>query len=186
MRTRATASLRRPTVLIPASIANYFDLPFRVELDGLRLLGLLLVLGAGVDLEPLEHLAAEGVVLEHAADSLPEGFFGPARQLLFEGPTAEASGVPGVALIGLGLALVTGDVDSLGVDHNDEVAGVEVRRVGCLVLALEHLRDVAGQPSQRLPVGIYQVPAGPQLRGLWGVSLHLHGPAATAYSTGIW
>src|SRR5258708_24112884 len=130
MRTRGPASLRRPTVLIPASIANYFDLPFRVELDRLRLLGLLLVLGAGVDLEPLEHLTAEGVVLEHAADRLPQGFLGPARQLLLEGPAAQASRVPGVALIGLGLTLVARDVDALGGAHNDEVAGGAVRCVG--------------------------------------------------------
>jgi len=53
-----------------------------------------------------------------------------------------------------------GDVDALGVDHHDEVAGVEVGRVARLVLALEDLGDIARQAAQGLTVGVDQVPGG--------------------------
>src|SRR5207245_10235786 len=70
-RTRATASLRRPVTMI-ASAANYFHVSLAVEPDRDGLLGLLPMLGVGVNLQALEHLAPQGVVLQHTPHSFPQ------------------------------------------------------------------------------------------------------------------
>src|SRR5713226_7160765 len=66
MRTRATAFFRRPVPLVKTSAT--LDVPPLVEGDHLRLLGLVPMLGPGVDAKSGEHVRAEGVPLEHPAD----------------------------------------------------------------------------------------------------------------------
>src|ERR1700694_5002813 len=121
----------------PATIRPLAPPPFLVKPRRLRLLGLVFVIGPGVRLEAFEHLAAKRVVLEHAAHGFPQRLLRTARQLLLEGAATEPPGMTRVALVGLGLALVARDMNTLGVDHHDEVAGVEVGRVARLVAAPE-------------------------------------------------
>src|SRR5450756_412160 len=66
MRTRATAFLRRPVPLRKMS-AN-LDVSLGVEGHCLRLLGLVPMLGTGVDPKAGEHIRSQRVVLQHPLD----------------------------------------------------------------------------------------------------------------------
>ena len=63
-----------------------------------------------------------------------------------------------MAVVALVLALVAAHVDLLGVDHDDEVARVDVRRVLRLALAAQHVGDLRRQTAERLAVGVDQHP----------------------------
>src|SRR3970040_2326098 len=65
----------------------------------------------------------------------------------------------GVTVVELALAFVAAHGDARGVDHDDVVAGVEVRLVPRLVLALEHGGDARGDTAERLARGIDHEPA---------------------------
>src|ERR1700730_7474261 len=101
MRTRATAFLRRPVPRVKTS-AN-LEIPLGVEGDHLRLLGLVPMLGPGVDAKSGEHVGPEGVVLQHAFDRVHQRERG--IQLLGSlkcagAETARISRVAGVLLSG--------------------------------------------------------------------------------------
>jgi hypothetical protein len=59
-----------------------------------------------------------------------------------------------VAVGQLLLALVAGQRDLLGVDDDDEVAGVDVRGEDRLVLAAEERRGLRGEPTEDDVVGV--------------------------------
>jgi len=54
--------------------------------------------------------------------------------------------------------LVAGDTELRGIDDNHEVAPINVRRVGGLVLALKEPRDFRRQSPEHLPFGIHHIP----------------------------
>src|SRR5438105_13715505 len=134
-RTRAIAFLRRPVAWLRLS-AN-LQVSFSVEGQNLRFLRRMAMFRAGVDAEALEHVGAQGVPLQHAADR------GRHRERrvellgLFQAALAQTAGVAGVAGVGLGLQLASGDFHLRGVDHDHVVAGVEVGCVRGLVLAAQ-------------------------------------------------
>src|SRR5690606_13385768 len=67
---------------------------------------------------------------------------------------------------------VAGDVDLLGVDHDDVIAGVDVRGVDGLVLAAEATRDLGAQAAEGLAGGIDHVPVALAGLVLGGEGLH--------------
>jgi hypothetical protein len=56
------------------------------------------------------------------------------------------------------LALVAGDADLVGVDDDDEIAGIDVRRVDGLVLAAQTECHFAGNTSEHLVGGVNHKP----------------------------
>src|SRR5882757_4181788 len=108
------------------------------------------MLGAGVDLELAELLAAQTVARDHALDGLADDLLGPLLEQLAECPGANAARVSAVPPVALVLELLAGDHELLGVDDDDEVADVDVRRVGRLALAPQHVRNLGRQPAERL------------------------------------
>ena len=71
-----------------------------------------------------------------------------------------------MAVIELVLALVAGHRDLLGVDDDDEVAGVDVGRVLRLALAAERIGDLGRQPAERLPGSIDESQLRSRLEGV--------------------
>ncbi len=86
---------------------------------------------------------------------------------------ADRAGVPVVDLV---LQLAAGDADLLGVDHDDEVAGIDVRGVDGLVLAAQPMGQGRGQAAQRLAFGVHEVPVTPDGIRLGGECFHAIGP----------
>jgi hypothetical protein len=124
------------------------------------------LLGAGVDLQFPDLRAPELVAGQHPLHGLPQDLGRPALELLAERPAAQATGVARVAAVHLLVELVAGDVDLLRVDDDDEVARVDMGRVGRLVLAAQGIGDAGGQTAERLPLGIDEVPAASDLARL--------------------
>src|SRR5919198_5854263 len=89
--TRAIAVFRRP---VPrAMLSAKLDISSRVECDLLRFLRRVLVLGARVHAQPLQHLAAQRVPLEHAADGIVDGEARVPLLLLAQASFAQAARV---------------------------------------------------------------------------------------------
>src|SRR5437763_12047648 len=96
-----------------------------------------------------------------------------------------------MAVITLLVELVSGHPDLLRVHDDDEVSGVDMRRVFRLSLATERVGDAGREPAKRLPVGIHDVPVAGDLARFRVVGLH-HGkgglgrpPAANASSPAL-
>ena len=101
---------------------------------GLRLLGLLIVIGADVDVQLAELGPAETVVRNHATDGAldDELRFACAHFLgSFHLLASDVSGVAGVDFLGF---LVAGEAHLLGIDDHDVIAGVGMRRKDGLML----------------------------------------------------
>ena len=95
------------------------------------------MLGAGVDLQFLDHGVAERALRKHALHS---DFEGTARVLglhFLEGRFIHAARIAGVAVVGLLAGFFGRELDFVGVDHDDVVARIDVRREFGLVLAAQ-------------------------------------------------
>ena len=125
-----------------------------------------------VDLELAKLLAGEPVAGEHPLDRLADDLLGPLLEQIAEGAGADPARVAAVAPVELLLALVPGHGDLLGVDDDHEVADVDVRGVGRLVLAAQHVRDLGGQATEGLALGIDDVPDPLAVLGIRLVGLH--------------
>src|SRR5215211_4260108 len=99
------------------------------------------MLGAGVDLELGQLPPGQAVARQHALDGLPQDLRRAALDLLRERPLAQAPWITGVPVVDLVLTLLTRDGDLLGVDDDDEIARVDVRRVLGLALAAQRVCD---------------------------------------------
>src|SRR3977135_735665 len=103
MRTRAIAFLRRPVPLWNVS-AN-LDVSLGVEGQDLRLLGLMPMLGTGVDAKSGEHIRTEGVALEHPLNRVHQGEGRVDLLCLLQRARAQAAGVAAVMRVGLAAEL---------------------------------------------------------------------------------
>ncbi len=102
--------------------------------------------------------AGEPVARQHALDREPDDLLGAPVEHLLQGARLEPAGVAGMAVVALVRELVAGHRDLLGIDDDDEVAGVDVRRVRRLALAAQSVGDLGREPSERLPVGVDDQP----------------------------
>lgn len=136
--------------------------------EGVRL-GLLRgvrVLGTGVHLELGQLGTAEAVLGEHAAD----GLLHRANRVLLEKlgvvDSLQTARVTRVAVGDLLLTLVAGEGDLVGVDDDDEVAGVEVVGEARLVLAAQERGGVRGEAAENDVGGVDDQPFALDLASL--------------------
>src|SRR5579864_4742233 len=119
---------------------------------------------ARVHLQPSQLSLAEGPMLQHAGDRVAERIGRmPLRHVLI-GSLAETAGIAGVTGVHLVSRLLARNSNSLDIDDDHAIAGVQVRRVGWLVLAAKDLGDVRRQPAQGLAARIDDVPVRLELR----------------------
>jgi hypothetical protein len=130
------------------------------------------VLAAAVHLELGQLGATEGVLRDHAADGLLDGTLGVLVQQLGVADRAQATRVTGVPVGDLLLTLRPGQRHLVGVDDDDEVTGVDVRRIHGLVLAPQQRRRLRGQTAEHHVGGVDDVPAPLDVGGLRGVRTH--------------
>ena len=130
-----------------------------VDVERLRLGAAMRVLGAGVKVQRAHLRPAEGAARDHPLDSLLQHAL---RKAAFEhlvgGDLFQAAGITGVLVISLGLELVAGETDLVGVDHDDMVTAIDVRGEARLVLAAQEIGDDHRESADDEAVGIDQVP----------------------------
>ena len=119
-----------------------------------------------------EQLTAETVLGQHAPDGLLDGLARVLVEQVAVGGRAQTTGVAGVAVGHLVFALVARQRDLVGVDDDDEVAGVHVRGVRRLVLATQEGGGLDGEPSEHHVSGVDDMPLTRDVAGLGAVRAH--------------
>src|SRR6188474_1115036 len=143
--TRATLDLRRPVPLFHSPIINS-----SLDVQHFGLLGGMRVLCTTVHLEFLDHGVAERALGQHALD----GFFQSAAGVLglhvAEVGGSDAAWISGMAIVDLVGRLGAGDAQLGCIDDDDEVTGIDVRRINGLVFAAQTESNFAGYSSEDL------------------------------------
>src|SRR4051812_20237886 len=132
------------------------------------------VIGSGVDLELAELLHAELGPRQHPLDGAADDLLGTSLEEMAERLLAIALREPAVPDVELALALVAAHGDPRGVQDDDVIAGIEVRRPGRLVLALEDARDPRREAPKRLVGRVDDEPAPIDLALSGRVGLRVH------------
>src|SRR5699024_10273763 len=83
------------------------------------------------------------------------------------------------------LTLGPGQRHLVGVDDDDEVAAVDVRGEGGLVLAAQQRGSVAGQAAQNDVSRVNDVPGAHGIVGFGSVRTHCRKPSFLCWSTGL-
>ena len=92
---------------------------------------------------------------------------------LSKGRFTNAARVTGVTVVGLFSGLFTGKTQLLGINDDDVVARIDMRRVFRLVLATQAQGNLAGQTAENLVGGIDHIPVALDFKRLGRESLHL-------------
>jgi hypothetical protein len=119
-----------------------------VESVGLRTLSGVRVLGANVDLQLGELLAAQRGLRKHPAYCLFNGAYGVLLEELGVGDSLQTTRVTRVTVSHLLVEFLTGQGHLVSVDDDDEVAHVNVVCEGCLVLATQKCSSVRGEATE--------------------------------------
>ena len=95
-----------------------------------------------------------------------------ARQDLAHRPLLDTSGMAGVPIeLAVG-QLAARQPHLLRIDHDDEIATVDMGRIAPLVLAPQSHGDDRGKPAEHQPVGIDEMPAPGDVGRFQGLGLH--------------
>lgn len=127
------------------------------------------MLCACIDLELHADLLAERILRKHALDGV---LYDTIRILLadvLELREACATWIESIAVILLLLFALTGHLDLAGIDDDDEIAGINVRSKGWLMLAAEKASHLRCKTADRLPIGIDDVPVSLYFAFLRGI-----------------
>src|SRR5271166_5709033 len=142
----------------------------RLERD--RLLGLVGVIRAHMELELVDHLTAELALGQHPLDCQLKNTLGPSLEQFPGRLVALAGGVPRVALVGFLLPLVAREDHLVHVGDDDVVASVDVGCVSWTVLAHQDRGNLSGEAADDLFGGVDHIPLPRQLPGLGLVTVH--------------
>ena len=114
-----------------------------------------------VALEHLEfgqQLRAEPVFRDHAFNGMFDEPFGLLGADLRDGGVFLAAFPAGIGHELLVRFFFAGDTDFFRVDDNDEIAGVEMRRINGFVFATQYVGNLRGQTTEHRAIGINDVP----------------------------
>ena len=128
--------------------------------------------GTGVDLQLLDHRVAQRTLREHALDGLLQRAAGVLGLHVLELGGVDAARVARMAVVHLVLGLVAGDAELVGVDDDDEIAGVHVRGVDGLVLATQSVCHFTGDTTEHLVGGVNHKPLVHHFGRLGAEGLH--------------
>ena len=128
--------------------------------------------GAGVALHLLQHGVAQRALGQHALDGLFQDAAGETLLQLGEVGFIDAARIAGVAIVLLVFGLVAGDAQLLDIDHDDVIAGIDVRREDGLVLAAQTVCDLGSQAAEHLVRRIDDKPVVLDFMRLGGKCLH--------------
>ena len=130
------------------------------------------MLGTTVHLELPEHLATELVLRQHALDRLLDQVLGTLDQELLGIDGTNPAGITAMTLVHLVGHLVPGQFDLVGIQNDDEIAGIDARGVDSFVLAAEDPGNFGGGATQDLVFQNYDVPIPLDIRLLSDLRAH--------------
>src|SRR5690606_1471565 len=130
------------------------------------------MLGASIDLELLGHGVTQRTLGQHALDGLLERTTGKTLLHFLEVRFSDTARIPRVTVVLLVLRLRTGHDDIGGVDHDDIVARVNVRRKFWLVLSTQTVCDFAGHTPEDFALSVDHVPVTLDFMRLGHKGLH--------------
>ena len=122
------------------------------------MLGFVRMLGATVYPKFLKHCLGELVFRKHALDRMGDDEFRALFPKIGNGPVFFPAHVSAVEHVFLLLFLCAGQLDFVGVGHDDVVARVNVGRVNRLVPTAQGVGDGYGQPAEYLIGSIDDLP----------------------------
>src|SRR5262249_1093926 len=153
---------RRPVALCwisTAKLSSELSVRLGGNLQGPRLLRLVGVAGAAVNLELANLLAAQLRLREHAAHGLFDEPLGILLLKVAGSGRPQAAGIARVAAVHLGVELRARQPDLVRVGHDHEVTHVEVGDVVRAVLAHDDPGDPGRQTTQNLAGRVHHEPA---------------------------
>src|SRR5688572_2404104 len=130
------------------------------------------VVRSGVNFQLTAHQTAEIVLRQHALHRELDNALRMGRDHLFKRNELLATHVAGVTEVLLLFFLVAGQTNLVGIDHDDEIAGIDVRREQRLALAAQDGGDFTGQPAEDFALRIDHPPLTLYVFRLWYVCLH--------------
>src|SRR6218665_409081 len=136
------------------------------ESVGRGLLRLVRVFRSGVDLEFPQLCSTERVLRKHPADGLLNRTDRVLLQQFSIANSLQTPRVPGLTIRLLLRELLTGKSYPVGIDDNNEVAGVDVVRKDRLVLAAQQRGSVAGESTEHNIGGVNNNPVPLDIRRL--------------------
>jgi len=127
-----------------------------------------------------QHFPAQGIARQHTFDRILQYAFGRFFEQLLEGHRPEIADVARVTIVHLVFQFVACHANLFGVDDDNVVARINVRRIFGFVLATQPTRNLARQASQCLAGGINNIPVAANLvwlgrKRLHGVSIQMGG-----------
>jgi len=129
-----------------------------LENDGLRLLGFMGVLFPCVNLKLLHLGGTKFVLWDHTLDGPFEDELGTTLAKLVGSLNCLAADVTGVTGVDLVLLLAATEFGMLGVDDDDKVTGIDVRRKNRLMFTAKETGCLHGDFPDDLVFGINNVP----------------------------
>ncbi len=112
------------------------------------------MLGACVNLKLLDKFTPQAVLWQHAPYGKAYHPIGLFLNKLAGCGSLKAAHIAAVSVIGLLIPLIARQLDLVCIYDNDEIAGIDVRRVSWEVLAANPYRHLARQPAEHLVFGI--------------------------------
>lgn len=116
------------------------------------------MLSSFIHKELLDHLTAQAVLGQHPFDAEFDDADRAGINHLFGSTGLLAAGIARVGLVFLLRQLVAGEADFSGIEHDDIIATVNVRRVRGLMLAAKHVGDLGEKAACDLSFCINNVP----------------------------
>src|SRR6516165_5534227 len=145
----------------------------RGDIEELRLLRFMRVVGPGKDPQVLHDPAPELPARDHPLDGLLDDALWVSA--VEDGTLAaplDPAGVAGMPIEDAVGPLVAGQLNLLGIDDNDIVTTIHMRCEGWFVLTAQPNRDDRCKPTQHQPVGVDQQPFLVYIRRFGGERLH--------------
>ena len=127
----------------------------------------------GIDLELAELGATEAGLRDHAPDGALDEEDRTALADDARGLDLLATDIAGEAGVDLGRLLGAGEGDLVGIDHDDEIAGVNVGGENWLVLATEKARGLNSDLAEDLALGVDDIPLALDFVRLGGKRSHV-------------
>ena len=115
--------------------------------------------GTGINAQVRHLLATQRVARNHAFNRLDNDAFGMiAADDFFSGNILDTAGMSRMAVINFVVHLFARQVNLFGIDDDNIVTAINVRRETGFMLAAQNLRDQACQTTQNQIFGINQIP----------------------------